>query len=236
MNHKRSLPALTAGLAILLSISLMAQSQGQENEPPPGPPPMQQGVGPGMRSPGAGGTIVSVGVGQIQIKKMNGETQTVLVNDQTRIREGQRDNQKTLRLDDLKPGDHVMVMGQLNDNKEFVATFVHRLTPEEMARSQSAGDRAFGQIVSIEGNEMKVHNQYRGDQTIVVNDQTTFMRDGQAITLKDLKVGERVFAMGKETDGKLTAERVTTGRMMRGRGRGRMIRPPNGAQPPPPNQ
>jgi hypothetical protein len=231
MNHKRLLSALTVGLAILLSMPLMAQSEGQQNQPPP---QMQGGMRPGMRGPRAGGTIVSVGVGQFQLKKMNGETQTVLVNDQTRIREGQRDNQKTLQLDDLKPGDHVMVMGQLNDNKEFVATFVHRLTPEEMARCQNAGDRAFGQIVSIEGNEIKVHNQFRGDQTIVVNDQTTFTKDGQAITLKDLKVGDRIAAMGQETDGKLTAERVLTGRFQRGRGR--MGRPPSGDQPPPPNQ
>jgi hypothetical protein len=236
MNHKRFPPALTAGLLILLSIPLMAQSQGQENEPPPPPPPMQQGMGSGMRGPRAGGTIVSVGVGQFQIKETNGETRTVLVNDQTRIREGRRDNQKTLELDDLKPGDHVIVMGQLNDNKELVASFVHRFTPDEMARFQNAGDRAFGQIVSIEGNEIKVHNQFRGDQTIVVNDQTTFLRDGQAITLKDLNVGERIFAVGKETDGKLTAERVTSGRMMRGRSHGPMMRPPSGDQPPPPNQ
>ena len=229
MNHKRLWPALTATLAILLSIPLTAQSEGQQNEPPP--PQMQERMGPGMRGPRAGGTIVSVGVGQFQLKKMNGETQTVLVNDQTRIREGQRDNQKTLELDDLKPGDHVMVMGQENDNKQFVATVVHRLTPEEMARFQNAADRAFGEIVSIEGNEIKVHSQYRGDQTIVVNDQTTFMKNGEAITLKDLKVGDRILAMGKETDGKLTAERVMTGRMMRGRGR--MMRPRSEGQPPP---
>ena len=232
MNHKRFLPALTAGLVILLSIPLIAQSQGQENEPPPAPPPMQQGMGPGIRGPRAGGTIVSVGVGQFQIKEMNGETRTVLVNDQPRIREGQMDNQKTLELDDLKPGDHVMVMGQLNDNKELVATVVHRLTPDEMARFQYPGDRAFGQIVSIEGDEIKVHNQFRGDQTIVVNSQTTFMRDGQAITLKDLKVGDRIMATGKETNGKLTAERVMTGRIMRGRSHGPMMRPPYGDQPP----
>jgi Domain of unknown function (DUF5666) len=235
MKNKGVASALTAGLAILLAMPAMSQPSGQQNEPPP-PPQMQEGMrpgmGPGMRGERTGGAITSVGVDRFELKRMNGETQTILVDDQTRIHEGSRENQKTLEIDDLKPGDHVLVMGKLNDHKEFVASEVRRDTPEEMARFQNAGDRAFGQIVSIEGNEIKVHNQFRGDQTIVVNDQTTFTRDGQAITLKDLKVGDRIGAMGKETGGKLAAERVMTGRMMRGHGRGPMMRPPSGDQPP----
>jgi Domain of unknown function (DUF5666) len=229
---KKCLLAMAVSLAIpLLSTQLWSQSAGQQNEAPP-PAQMREGRRPGMPGDRAGGTVVSVGVDRFEVKKMNGETQTVMVNDQTQIREGQRDNQKTLGLEDLKPGDHVMVMGQSNDNKEFVASVVRRLTPEEVARFQNAGDRAFGQIVSIQGNEVKIHNEYRGDQVVVISDQTSIMKEGQAITLKDLKVGDRVMATGKETDGKLAAERVMTGRFQRGRGR--MNRPP-GENPPPQN-
>ncbi len=183
-----------------------------------------------QRGDRAGGTITSVGVDRIEVKRMNGEAQTILVGDDTRITEGRRENEKKLGLEDLKPGDMVMAMGQPNNEKEFVASAVRRITPEEIARFQS-GDRAFGQIVSIDGNEIKIHNQYRGDTTVVVNDQTSFTKDEQSITLKDLKAGDRIFASGKETDGKLVADRVATGRFQRGRGR--MMRPPGPGQNPP---
>jgi Domain of unknown function (DUF5666) len=230
--NKRAPLALAVGFSILLfSGSLAALPTGAQDPPPP-PPQMRQG---GARMAGgerSGGTIVSVGVDRFELKKMNGEAQTIMVDGQTRFREGQRGDQKELGLEDLKPGDHVMVMGKLNDTKEFVASVVHRLTPGEMARFQNAGDRTFGQIVSIQGNELKIHNPFRGDQIVVVSDQTSIMKDSQPITLKDLKVGDRIAAMGKETDGRLAAERVFTGAFQRGRGR--MNRPPSESQPPPP--
>jgi Domain of unknown function (DUF5666) len=214
---------------LLLSIPLMAQSGGGQGQPPP-PPQMREGMGRRMGGERAGGTIVSVGVDRFELKNMRGENQTVLVNDQTRIVEGQQENQKQLGLEDLKPGDHVMAMGNPDENKNLAASFVRRLTPEEVARMQNAGDRAFGEIVSIQGNELKIRSRFRGDQTVVVNDQTSVLKDGQAIKLSDLKVGDRIFATGKEVDGKLAAERVMTGRMRRGRGR--MMPPRSDGQPP----
>ena len=80
-----------------------------------------------------------------------------------------------------------------------------------------AGNRAGGEIVSINGNQIKVQGR-RGERIIVVNDQTTFDKEGQTITLKDLKVGDRIFAMGKEADGQFVATEVRSGRPGQGRG------------------
>ena len=57
-----------------------------------------------------------------------------------------------------------------------------------------------------------------GERVIVVNDQTTFAKEGQTVTLKDLKVGDRIFATGKEVDGKFVATEVRSGRPGGGRG------------------
>src|SRR5438094_1164062 len=164
------------------------------------------------------GTIASVGVDRLEIKKMDGTAQTVMVNDQTQYQEGRRDAQKNLQLEDLKPGDRVFVRGRASDNKELVALVVHRVTDQEMQRF--GGNRTFGEITSIDGNQIKVRNPRQGDKTIVVNDQTVFIKDGQPITLKDLKAGDRVFAVGKETDGQFVADRVMTGQLRRGGGPG----------------
>jgi len=87
-----------------------------------------------------------------------------------------------------------------------------------------AGNRAFGEIVSIDGNQIKVRGR-QGERTITVNDQTTFSKEDQSITLKDLKVGDRIFATGKETNGQFVATEVRSGRP--GQGRGNWQRPQN---------
>ena len=91
----------------------------------------------------------------------------------------------------------------------------------------NAGNRAGGEILSIDGNQIKVRGR-QGERTIVVNDKTTFAKEGQTITLKDLKVGDRIFAMGKEANGQFVATEVRSGRPGGGGGRG-------GGQGPPQN-
>jgi hypothetical protein len=157
--------------------------------------------------PPVAGTITSVGVDRFEIKKMDGSTQTVMVDEHTRFRQGQQD----IQLEDLKPGDRVFVRGQANSNKEFVAEAVRRATPDEIQRFQNPGERVFGEIVSIDKNELKVSNPRQGERIVLVNDQTQFMKDGQPIALKDLKVGDRIFALGKENQGQFLATRVVSG-------------------------
>ncbi len=109
---------------------------------------------------------------------------------------------------DRLPSDHVFVQGRASENKEFTALMVRRVTDEEI--QAFSGERAFGEIISIDGNQIKVRNPRQGEKTVVVNDQTVFMKEGQPITLKDLKVGDRIFAQGEETNGQLIAARIFT--------------------------
>jgi hypothetical protein len=181
------------------------------------------------------GTITAVGVNQFTIKKRDGTSQVILVNGQTQISEGRRQNRKAIQLEDLKTGDGVFVMGQPDASQQFVASVVHRIPAAMMEWLESNhGGRAFGQIESIEGNQIKVRNR-QGEQTITVTDQTAFAKDGQPISLKDLKIGDRIFAIGDESNGQFTATRVVTGQF-RGRGYGRPGRGQGGpAQSPPQN-
>ena len=213
---------LTLVLAVLLSGSLFTAvvqnpqsepSQGTAKNPPAaGSQTEGQREGPGGQTQARDrvfGTINSVGVDRFEMKAIDGTTRTVMVDAQTRYQEGPREAQKDIQLEDLKPGDHVMVRGRITESKDFVAVVVHRVTEEQIGRF--SGERAFGEIVSIDGSQIKVRNQRQGERTIVVNDQTVFMKQGQPITLKDLKAGDRIFAQGKETDGQFVAARVFTG-------------------------
>jgi hypothetical protein len=195
------------------------------------------------------GTITSVGVDRFEIKKPDGSTQTILVNDQTHYRQRQQDQQQDIQLEDLKVGDHVLVRGAPNADKQVVAVGVNRVSEEMFQRIQSgnfggagggpgggqagagggglgpgggqgrpgAGNRAGGEILSINQNQIKVRG-WQGETIIVVNDQTTFSKEGQSITLKDLKVGDRIFATGKQVNGQFVATEIRSGRMRQGRG------------------
>jgi len=198
--------ALALGLILIAITSVAFAQQQDEAKSPPQNPPRQ------FAGPPASGTIISVGVDRFEIKKLDGSAQTVMVDDHTHYRQGQQD----IQLEDLKPGDRVFVRGQTNGNKEFVAENVRRITEEEMQRFQSNGERVFGAIVSIDKNQIKVNNPRQGEKTIAVDDQTQFIKDGQPIALKDLKVGDRVFAMGSEKQGQFLATRVMTGQLRQG--------------------
>ena len=202
------------------------------------------------------GTITSVGVDRFEIKAPDGTTQTVMVNDQTQFHERQQGQQppQQIALEDLKVGDHVMVRGAPNADKQIVAAGVNRVTAEQFQRFQSGGGpgggqggpggggrgfgggmgpggggpRVGGEIVSIKGNQIKVQSRRGGDRVIMVNDQTTFNKEGKTITLKDLKPGDRIFAAGKEVNGQFVATEVGSGRPGGGGGRG-------GGQGPPQN-
>ena len=216
-------PVLAAGLVLTFSAAsrLLAQADSSKSQSPPEARPAAPSQGQSGQPAGEDrgnrlmGTVTTVGVDRFEVKRMDGTTQTIMVNEQTHYRQDQKD----IHLEDLKPGDPVFVRAQIGDDKDVVAAVVTRLTEEDIQRrEQMRGHRAFGQIVSIDGNQLKIQNSRQGDTTVVVSDQTTFMKEGQTITLKDLKVGDRIFALGDETNGQFAATRVFTGQTRRGEG------------------
>jgi hypothetical protein len=191
---------LALGLILVTLASCAYALQKDETKTPPQNTP-RESAGLALS-----GTIASVGVDRFEIKKTDGSTQTVMVNERTRYRQGQQE----IQLEDLKPSDRVFVRGQAGSNNEFVAEAVRRVTGDEMQPFQNPGQRVFGEIVSIDKNQLKVTNPRQGERIVLVNDQTQFMKDGEPIALKDLKVGDRIFALGKENQGQFLATRVVT--------------------------
>jgi hypothetical protein len=245
-------------ILMILAAALGCSRAAQQNPPATG---QEHGRGGTGGPPPVLGVITSVGVDRFEIKKPDGNTETVMVNDQTHFRQRQEGQQQPqeIALEDLKTGDHVMVRGTPNGDKQVTAMGVSRVTEEMYQRFQRGGGpggpgegggrgpggggwgggggfgnggggmqgtRAGGEIESINGNEIKVNGR-RGERIIVVNDQTTFSKEGQAIALKDLKVGDRIFAQGKEVDGKFVAAEVHSGRPGGGMGHGGGQGPPN---------
>jgi hypothetical protein len=214
-------------VSLFFLIPLLAVGPAAAQQPP-GPqsgPPAQRRMP--MGSERVMGTVVSVGVDRISVKSADGKEQTVLVNDQTRYRQGREE----IQLEDLKPGDHVFLFGRAGADNQITALMVRRVTEQEMQRFGADGDRAFGEITAIGDNQLTLRNRRQGERVVKINEQTTFMKDGKAATLADLKVGDRVMAVGKETNGEFVATRVMSGMMGRGRWRPGGPRPEGGPGP-----
>lgn len=182
----------------------------------------QERTGPRREFPGEPGervmgTVASVGVDRLTVKTMEGKKQTIMVNDQTWYRVGE----KVLQLEDFKAGDRVFVRAGVGADNQITARMVRRVTDDQMQRYSGQGDRAFGEIVAIEKNQLKLRNRMQGERVVKIDEQTTFMKEGKPSKLEDLKVGDRVMAVGKETDGSFTATRVMSGPMGPGRWGGR---------------
>ncbi|MBI4164126.1 MAG: hypothetical protein HY508_00150 [Acidobacteria bacterium] len=192
-------------LSLALMVSLWGSAFAQQ-PPPQGPGGDWRGAQGGER---VMGTVVSVGVDRLTVKTADGKEQVVMVSDQTQYRQ----QRKEIQLEDLKPGDHVFVAGHENADHQLAALMVHRVTDEQMQMFGPGGDRAFGEIVAIENNQIKVRNRRQGDRVVTINEQTTFMKEGKPSTLQELKVGDRIMAVGKEVDGSFTATRVMSGMM-----------------------
>lgn len=204
---------------IVAGAALLVAQLGAQN--PPGgqaagaaAPAGAQSGGPRGRG-GAGGTISSVGVDQFVVQRPDGSSLTVQVDDQTRF----SDQGKAIQLEDLKAGDHVMVRARAPEGGAesagpaaatgpITAAEVRRVPPS--AVNAFSGERAFGQITAINGNQLTVQNQ-QGEKVIVVSNDTVIRRDRQPATLQDFKVGDRVMAMGKETNGQFVATRLMAG-------------------------
>ncbi|GEM_PF-4253470 len=207
----RKIKVFIAGIIIPTGLTVLARTSPQGRSPGQGSTAKADtragGSGGAQDQPARPrpviGTVTTVGVDQFQIKGTDGKTITVKMSGHTRFRDGQQE----IHLEDIKPDDTVIVMGRTSGPDEMTAFAVRKRAAGQAARMQN-GNRAFGRIVSIQGNEVKVENPFQGQQTVVeVTGQTKFSR----------KVGDGMMAVGQRKDGEFVAQRVFTGNL-RGRG------------------
>jgi len=188
------------------------------------------------------------------IRRQDGQTITVQVNSETKF----ADRGRPIELEDLKPGDHVMVRSRdaLSETNGVASPNAATPNPAGVPAANAApavilaasivrapagqggafnaggfnAPRAFGRITAINGNQLTVQNR-QGEKVITVASDAQIMKDGQPATLKDFKVGDPVMALGQETDSQFTASRIMSGQFLRG-GQGYGGGQGQGGQPP----
>jgi len=187
-------------LCLLFSALCVAQTAPASPAPEDqGPPPAQGSPRNGHRPPGVAGTITAIGGNAITIKTRDGQTAQVTLNDKTEYRK----DRAAATVADFKVGDMVFVRGEKTGDNAWQAAAVGTRGRGDTPDFREGMGKLFiaGAVKSIDGTQLTIQRPDGVAQTISVDENTSFRKDGESITLADLKPGDHVFGRGEVKNG-----------------------------------
>ena len=242
---RRGLAGTAAAVVLMggmLFPALPARAQ-EQTEPSDGAAP-QRGQFAGMQR--AGGEITAVSGANLTVKTPEGATVQVVTTANTRVMKGRG---ITVKIADLKVGDGVMAMGNLDaPNKTLHAAMVMATDAAQLKAMKDNLGKTYiaGKVTAIDADNAKMTVQ-RPDgvsQTIGFDETTSFKRGrigrgmgmsgdtgggdttaaapaatGESITLADIKVGDNVYGTGSVKSGAFVPTQLTVGAPGQGRRR-----------------
>lgn len=228
-NLRKTLLAVCV-CALVLPMALAQSGEGRQRNLPPGET--------------VAGKVESVAKDSLVITPLaGGDPITVKVGENTRLMK----ERQPVKLDAIKSGDAVFARGELN-GKVMDARIVGVINPEMVQRLQQGGGpgmssmRAFnredlgkkfiaGEVKAINETKLTIARPDGQSQDIEVDENTSFKRGQESITLPDIKVGDFVRGPGELKDGTFVPKELMVGRpQMRafGGARGNGTSPANG--------
>jgi hypothetical protein len=222
----RLLSAIVFALALSLTVSAQDENPGPRGGRGGWGSGMGSGGGYGFGGRGITGTVIGVAADHYTIKTDAGDIYTVHYSVNTRIvkqaiqRRGERGKgggnpPQTVKPSDIKVGDAIGVMGEVDAAAKFVgAVVIAQLDPEraiQIREMQANYGKTWlqGKVTAI--NETKITLQGMLDNsthTFVADEDTTFRKRREPITLADIQVGDVVRVEGAVKDGIFMAASV----------------------------
>jgi hypothetical protein len=113
-----------------------------------------------------------------------------------------RKGQTTVAPEDLKEGDRVHVKATTTDGVTLARQIVLQNAGDDDDDGDDEGQTmtANGLVVSVGETSLVVKSQPKGDVTVQVDASTIIKRQGERISLSDVKAGDEVNSMGKRVD------------------------------------
>jgi|SRR5215469_830222 len=226
------------GTIAILMVGMAAAAWAQQSAPQAGDGQrsgrgwgggMGRGMGSGMR---IGGTVTEVASDHYTIKNEQGETWTVHYSANTRVMKQpprpQGDNStadgqgqfrmgppEQIKASDIKVGDVIAAGGEVDEaNKSVGAMFVMQLDPETAKRMREMQANfgktwLMGRVTAVNETTVTLHSGIdNADHSFTADENTTFRRRRDPITLGDIQVGDNVRVEGAMKDGKFIATSV----------------------------
>lgn len=201
--------ALRAAVLLLAASVSLPFACGQDASAAGGPPPERQGMA-AFSEHGVRGTVTAVSGDNITVKTDNGDLYKVETGPNTHFRK-QRDQ---IKISDIHVGDMIAAGGDKDDKAKTIgAVFVMLIDKEqyEKARAEFGKTWTAGSVQSIEETKITIKRPDNVIQTIVVDENTSFRKRRDSITLADIKVGDNVSARGSLQNGNFLATVLSVG-------------------------
>jgi Cu/Ag efflux protein CusF len=181
-------------VAMFALTSVLGWSQDGQASPALQEPGSEQ-AGPRHRGPGVAGTITAIDDSKITIKTSDGATVQVTTTEGTQFRK----NREPAKLSDFKVGDDIFVAGDLKDGVVQARMVGSRPAGGPGPEFREALGKHFiaGEVKAINGTQITVLRPDGVSQKITVDENTSFRKDQESITLADIKVGDHVFGRGE---------------------------------------
>lgn len=188
----------------------------------------------GMMDRGIAGTVTEVAADHYTIKSFTGETYTIHYSANTRMLkqpasggrgygggyggrrgEGGGNPPQQIKASDIKVGDSIAAMGDVDAQAKSVGAMMVMLLDPERARQMAQMEADYGKtwlmgkVTAI--NETKVTlagGPDNAEHSFVADENTTFRRRRDPITLADIQVGDMVRVEGAVKNGVFTAATV----------------------------
>ncbi len=202
---------------------------------------MEGGVAGGR---GTGGVVTAISGSTITIKTEEGDTYQVFTSANSHIMKRVDRQPEPVKIADIHVGDAIMAGGEVDAKARTIgAVFVMVLTPEQAAQARKMRDEygktwTAGEVTAIKDTDITVKRRDGTSQTISVDENTSFKKRADSITLGDIQVGDRLMAQGALKNGSFVATTVSIrppGQAGEGRGNGpgQPGAGPSAAAPPP---
>ena len=222
-----------ASLGLLFGIVAAAQDAPAPPQGPPGAGPgggMGQGRGRGwggggfMGGRGVAGTVTEATADHYTIKTLSGETYTVHYSPNTRVLQqpaqrptpgAERVPPQEIKPTDIHVGDVIMAGGEIDATAKSVgAVSVVRVDPErarEMREMQANFGKTWlvGRVTAVNDTKVTIQSPVdNAEHTFVADENTSFRRRREPVTLADIQVGANVRVDGAVKDGSFVASAV----------------------------
>lgn len=146
--------------------------------------------------------------GSYAVKTDSGQPWRVLYGVNTRFLKGRDPS----RPAEIQAGDMIFAAGNLDEKKKTIGAAVLIDVPAEEIRKAREGlgkTWAAGKITGIAGTRIQVHRLDGVEQSIAVDENTSFKERRDSVTLADLRLGQGFRAEGHVANGIFTATTLT---------------------------
>jgi hypothetical protein len=206
---------------LLICSATLAFPQAQTQDPGNNQPPGENVIG----------KVTSVNKDFLTVAPLTGgEPITIKIGASTRVTR----QRQPIKIEEIKVDEIVIARGQINGNA-VEARMVGVIPPEMVQRFQQGGmggaqfnredlGKKFiaGEVKAINETKLTIARPDGQNQDIEVDENTSFKKGGESVTLADIKVGDFVAGPGALKDNVFVAKELRVGRprMMGGRGNG----------------